>query len=537
MKSISLLIAALFAGGALVFSADPTPPEFPEIQAFADHQKIVIYWDKAAEKSIDPHTGYADFEGYRLYRSDDGGKTWGKLWDKVFDYSGNQVGWKPFAQFDYSEKQDTSRCVYKDAFDYEDGSPCYVASADSSIARKLDVTGYDPLALWMNLGDNTGISRSIVDSTVIDGVEYTYAITAYDMGLRSYTLEFEPDLAADPSGNVFIADTLWDVSNPMKFTGINGQGFPSFSTPIFKESFSDYNVNGTWDEGEPFTDENENGIWDDRVQPKNVITIAPGYYASNVTFPDPEVEEEVADFISSDTLNVGNGVESYRVVNTAELKNAIIKFEVNACKDKSGFGNTDGSFATGCKETAGCEQGCIQLGPPSIFAYEVTDSLTLTPKDTEVVSLTGLSVDSFYHYLGLPGAVPNADSTEVTLPVYIVDNHILAYLDDPDYKANWTEWFNGVQFRFDNGPDFPPLGFDALIRNIEVLDSTLLDRINGRLRYKTNLVEFYSRPNYTYKIEFSDTLVLENSAYRVVPLSSCNHQPENENGEQIYTIS
>ena len=594
MKLLSLIAVTLLTGSTTLFSADPTPPAFPEIQAFADHQRVVIYWDKAAEKSIDPHTGYADFEGYRLFRSDDGGKTWGKLWDKVFDYSGNQVSWKPFAQFDYSEKQDTSRCLFKDAFDFEDGTPCYVASADSSVTRKLDVTGYDPLALWMNLGDNSGISRSIVDSTVIDGVEYTYAITAYDMGLRTYTLEFEPDLNADSTGNVFKADTLWNESNPLKFTGQNGGGYPSFSTPIFKESFSDYNSNGTWDDGEkfidlnencifdydgfcsnenfltyescifaghnwtgeyfidennneiydggePFIDENNNCTWDNRENPKNVINITPGYYASNVTFPDPDVEEEVADFISSRALNVGNGIESYRVVNTAELKDAIIKFEVNACINLEGYGDKNGSFATGCKryekEQGGetvkvCEDGCLELGPPSVYAYEVTDSLTLTPKETEVVSVSGLSIDSLHHYLGLPGAVPNADSSEVTLPVYIVNNHRLAYLDDPDYRANWTEWFNGVQFRFDNGPDFIPPGFNVVIRDIEVSDSTLLNRVSGRLRYKTNLDEYYSRPNYTYKIEFSNTVL--DSAFAVAP-ASCNHQPEDGNGKQIYT--
>ena len=106
-------------------------------------------------------------------------------------------------------------------------------------------------------------------------------------------------------------------------------------------------------------------------------------------------------------------------------------------------------------------------------------------------------------------------------------------MDDPDYRANWTEWFNGVQFRFDNGPDLIPPGNNAVIRDVEVSDSTLLNRVVGRLRYKTNLVEFYSRPNYTYKFEFSSTVL--DSAFKVVPLSACNHQPEDGNGKQIYT--
>ena len=55
-----------------ILAADASPPAIPEIQAFPQHEKIVIYWDSKAENSIDPETGYAEFAGYRLYRSADG---------------------------------------------------------------------------------------------------------------------------------------------------------------------------------------------------------------------------------------------------------------------------------------------------------------------------------------------------------------------------------------------------------------------------------------------------------------------------------
>ena len=76
----NLFFALLIAG------SNPEPPAIPTLQGQAYHRSVILYWDKAAEFSIDPYTSYADFEGYRLYRSDDGGKTWGKLWDKVYDY-------------------------------------------------------------------------------------------------------------------------------------------------------------------------------------------------------------------------------------------------------------------------------------------------------------------------------------------------------------------------------------------------------------------------------------------------------------------
>ena len=193
----------------VVIAADPAaPPAIPEIQAFPEHEKITLYWDKSAENSIDPETGYTDFEGYRLYRSSDGGETWGKLWDKIYDYSGNLVNWKPFAQFDLTEKQDTSRCVYSNAYDYDNGKLCEIA--DTSYARKIDISGYDPLALWINLGDNTGIYRSYEDTDVIDGVEYTYAITAFDTGIP-------PDYISEFNDEYGIYNQILNTANPLSF--------------------------------------------------------------------------------------------------------------------------------------------------------------------------------------------------------------------------------------------------------------------------------------------------------------------------------
>ena len=53
-------------------------------------------------------------------------------------------------------------------------------------------------------------------------------------------------------------DTIWSNANPDHIRGINERGYPSFSTPIYHESFTDYNANGTRDIGEPFIDMNEN---------------------------------------------------------------------------------------------------------------------------------------------------------------------------------------------------------------------------------------------------------------------------------------
>ena len=104
----------------------PAPPDIPEIQAMYGHEKITITWDRAAESSIDPLTGYSDFEGYRLYRSDDGGITWGKSWNRIYDHEGDQVSWKPFAIYDLNEYSDSLHCIYKNAYyDSAEGELCY----------------------------------------------------------------------------------------------------------------------------------------------------------------------------------------------------------------------------------------------------------------------------------------------------------------------------------------------------------------------------------------------------------------------------
>ena len=111
--------------------------------------------------------------------------------------------------------------------------------------RNLDVSEFDPMATWFNLGENSGISNAIVDTNVIDGVEYTYAITAYDMGMRTYSVKFIDEVIVDDTTTVtdgiFFSDTTWASSNPDKHLGIDELGYPSFESPILFESFTDFN--------------------------------------------------------------------------------------------------------------------------------------------------------------------------------------------------------------------------------------------------------------------------------------------------------
>ena len=64
-----------------------TPPTRPTVHAVTDQGKVNLYWDNKAEFSTDVETGYADFEGYKIYKSLDDGATWGKPDDMVYDLS------------------------------------------------------------------------------------------------------------------------------------------------------------------------------------------------------------------------------------------------------------------------------------------------------------------------------------------------------------------------------------------------------------------------------------------------------------------
>jgi hypothetical protein len=120
------------------------PPSTPKVTAYAGDKKVRLAWDSEAENSKDVLTGKSDFEGYKIYRSDDQGKTWGK---PVTDYYGNVVGYKPIKIFDLIN----------------------------------GIKGPDPV-FNQSLGDDSGIKHSYVDENLINGVEYWYCVTAYDMG-------------------------------------------------------------------------------------------------------------------------------------------------------------------------------------------------------------------------------------------------------------------------------------------------------------------------------------------------------------------
>lgn len=125
-------------------------PPVPRVVAVPSDGKVTLYWDDNAELGIypdgtvgDPLTGNNAFEGYKVFRSDDGGETWGK---SIVDLYGAVQGYIPLAVFDLNNRN----------------------SGESDTRRHF------------NLGTNSGLRHTYTDGNVKNGQEYLYAVVAYD---------------------------------------------------------------------------------------------------------------------------------------------------------------------------------------------------------------------------------------------------------------------------------------------------------------------------------------------------------------------
>ncbi len=125
------------------------PPYTPKLTAVAGDRKVYLYWDSRAEQTRNPYLGNKmDFEGYLVYRSQEAEFNDIKV---ITDSRGTPRYWQPIAQFDLVD----------------------------SIAGP-DPVGINGAHFWM--GSNTGLQHSYIDTNVVNGVRYYYAVVSYNMG-------------------------------------------------------------------------------------------------------------------------------------------------------------------------------------------------------------------------------------------------------------------------------------------------------------------------------------------------------------------
>ena len=525
--------------------ADFSYPKSPNLYAVPYSDNIKLSWDFVSEASIDPLTKYADFEGYRLYRSEDGGQNWCSAEDKIYDFEGNDVGCQPIAQFDLTENQDFLHCVYKPGY------------SDCQETRGENVSEYDPVDGWIYLGDNSGLEHIYIDENVIEGKQYTYTLTAYDTGLRTYSFDYETNSNSSSVGEPY-QDVGSDGCSDAYETGLNGECTSTENPDNGDLNGDNYDAstgsgtegNGIYDVGEPFTDSNENGVWDgdpiytqqtkwsqsnpdqwtsigqnDNINSvvntnpdinssyrslesplgiegsNNFVKAVAGALPTNISEPDIDKSN---DFILAETNNIGNGNRYFDIVDRSELQDVTIKFEVQAEYGVNDNGTIVNSFEANKNENPTLYGWVIDASgnPTEIVEVQVSD----------LSSSTTLSAE-----LDLPGV--ELDGNKLIYPHYLVEGMPIAFSDELGADENWTEVLYGTRFKFDNnfffyqstifGTEYiPPLRDAFTVEASE--DSTLLTSLFISDSRKTQIYYFGQqifdmRPPYSYKIEFSDT--------------------------------
>lgn len=156
------------------------PPDCPVVRGVPGDGRVTIYWDSRSEDSRDPILG-DDFQGYRVYKSTD---PFFRDVPRVTDAYGNPAFRVPLAQFDR-----------------RDGIAGIYTSNDPRVA-----------GVPFNLGSDTGLQYSYVDTAVNNGQRYYYAVTAYDSGSPDfYPAECAFSASLREDGTVFTAPNVVEV--------------------------------------------------------------------------------------------------------------------------------------------------------------------------------------------------------------------------------------------------------------------------------------------------------------------------------------
>lgn len=170
-------------------------PMKPKVTAIAEDQKVTLFWDDQAEYSFDRFLKQYDFEGYKIYRA--------------------------------------THHTFEDAGQITDGLGYERFKQPIAIYDKIDsVFGYFPVTfgtgVQFNLGNETGLVHTFVDSQLTNGLKYFYAVTAYDRGDLEKNIgptENTIFVNVDPAGNIQLAENVVAVVPQAPALGYVPQGF------------------------------------------------------------------------------------------------------------------------------------------------------------------------------------------------------------------------------------------------------------------------------------------------------------------------
>ncbi|MBE2279794.1 MAG: hypothetical protein IAE91_05335 [Ignavibacteriaceae bacterium] len=125
----------------------PGPPVSPKVKIVTESNKVTLFWDRSSENSIDPISGEADFEGYRIYKTNAGADL-----DLTQNLLASLV---KVAEFDSSN----NNLFFNTGFDYV----------------KLD----EPVKFT---GDTVTYHYKFEIDNLLNGWQYLFNVTAFDRG-------------------------------------------------------------------------------------------------------------------------------------------------------------------------------------------------------------------------------------------------------------------------------------------------------------------------------------------------------------------
>jgi hypothetical protein len=162
-------------------------PPAPIVEAFADDRKVTLIWGTGSEQDV-------QFEGYKIYRSQDQGINWGI--ENFTDFDGG-LHYVPLAQYDLVNGING---YYKTLPEYawfylgEDSWVPFRSVIEANTVKGLNL-GHS-LTYYQN-GDSVNV---YIDRNVVNGLDYLYYIAAYDSG-NGIIGPLENSAATTPNSN------------------------------------------------------------------------------------------------------------------------------------------------------------------------------------------------------------------------------------------------------------------------------------------------------------------------------------------------
>ena len=172
----------------------PKAPDRPTLTGVPGDKKAILFWNNASELSVDSFSGETDFEGYRIYRSNDNGITWQQIAD--FDKK-NSIGKNTGIQYSYTDTTVLNGFEYWYSITAYDRGSDLIPSLESSIGTNLESINTVSIIPRSN-----AIGRESVSSLPVQH---------YGSGVSNYTLNVDPIDNESLSGNNYKAGFSYNV--------------------------------------------------------------------------------------------------------------------------------------------------------------------------------------------------------------------------------------------------------------------------------------------------------------------------------------